>query len=341
MEQRLQENMHMHFETRMQAMEVSRKKSMEASNENTRTKLEALKNHVIPKMDHIQGTSETELKEIVENKNTLDMLIDTVQNISMQAKLNTRLFNFMYPSSSCRQAPNVSDTYMIKIGENSEPFQVFCEQNMFEGGWTVIQHRFNGSVDFYRNWTEYRNGFGALDGEFWLGLEYLHQITKTQPHELLVEVKDFPGNYGYAKYDGFEIGSESELYALKKLGRYSGTAGDSMRDNKDEKFSTFDRDNSKSNCAKQRRGAWWYYDCSSSNLNGRYQKTMGDTSAMSSNPPSSANRGNRRISLGKPFPGKVSSRLDRFRIDGAQARKDVGAYRRTLQGRKWRVDFPK
>jgi len=27
----------------------------------------------------------------------------------------------------------------------------------------------DGSVNFYRNWTDYASGFGSLTGEFWLG----------------------------------------------------------------------------------------------------------------------------------------------------------------------------
>ena len=33
----------------------------------------------------------------------------------------------------------------------------------------VFHRRINGSVDFYRNWTEYENGFRNVNDEFWLG----------------------------------------------------------------------------------------------------------------------------------------------------------------------------
>ena len=33
----------------------------------------------------------------------------------------------------------------------------------------VFQRRFSGDVDFNRNWTEYKQGFGDLDEEFLLG----------------------------------------------------------------------------------------------------------------------------------------------------------------------------
>ncbi|XP_050082119.1 fibroleukin-like [Anopheles aquasalis] len=176
--------------------------------------------------------------------------------------------------SSCKDVPsNVSDTYTIRTESDSEPFKVYCEQYKFGGGWIVFQYRHDGSLNFYQNWNEFRDGFGDLQKEHWLGLEKIHQITKRQRHELVIEMKDFNGTYKFARYDAFEIGSEKEQYILKSVGTYNGTAGDEMRYHNGKKFSTKDRDNDDKpyqNCARSREGAWWHGRCNDANLNGRY-----------------------------------------------------------------------
>ena len=55
-----------------------------------------------------------------------------------------------------------------------------CDMTSDGGKWMVIQHRINGSVDFYLNWTDYVNGFGDLEGEFWYGLENIHHLHHTR-----------------------------------------------------------------------------------------------------------------------------------------------------------------
>uniref|UniRef100_A0AAG5DAU4 Fibrinogen C-terminal domain-containing protein n=1 Tax=Anopheles atroparvus TaxID=41427 RepID=A0AAG5DAU4_ANOAO len=191
------------------------------------------------------------------------------------------------PFGSCGLEPSkVSGSYLIQLERSTNPFEVYCEQSAYGGGWTVIQHRTNGSVDFFRNWAEYREGFGSTTGEHWLGLERLHKMTSLHRHELMVETRDFKGNYGYAHYDVFQIGGESEHYALKELGSYDGNAGDAgdaLRYVVGQNFSTSDRDNDAwptVNCAVDRHGAWWYKDCGPSNLNGRYQNTNEDLEAI-------------------------------------------------------------
>uniref|UniRef100_A0A2M4CZR3 Putative ficolin n=1 Tax=Anopheles darlingi TaxID=43151 RepID=A0A2M4CZR3_ANODA len=179
--------------------------------------------------------------------------------------------------TSCKDITSkVSGIYFISVNNETEPFEVFCEQEKFGGGWLVVQHRFDGSVDFYRNWNEYKEGFGDLNKEFWLGLEKMHQITTARPHEIIFEIKDFSGNYGYARYDAFKIASESEQYRLT-IGKYSGTAGDSMGYSKGMKFSTKDRNNDQSSgqCAQYWEGAWWFKNCAHADLNGPYKNVVG------------------------------------------------------------------
>ncbi|XP_065934022.1 microfibril-associated glycoprotein 4-like [Magallana gigas] len=56
------------------------------------------------------------------------------------------------------------------------------------GGWTVIQRRVNGLVDFYRNWTEYKNGFGYADHEYWIGLNSLFfKLFKDNPGQIEID----------------------------------------------------------------------------------------------------------------------------------------------------------
>ncbi|XP_022234838.2 fibrinogen-like protein 1 [Drosophila obscura] len=150
-----------------------------------------------------------------------------------------------------------------------EPFQSRCDLSR----WTVIQRRINGSVNFNRKWKAYKDGFGDIRGEFFLGLEKIHLMTLTQPHELYIRLRDVNGTTKYARYDDFKVGSENEAYKLKSVGKFSGTTGDSLTYHLDGKFSTLDRDNdhaSKFNCAESHGGGWWFKNCAHSSLNGIY-----------------------------------------------------------------------
>ncbi|ALC41965.1 CG8642 [Drosophila busckii] len=183
-------------------------------------------------------------------------------------------------TNSCLSYGKTVGIHLIQLPE-FRPFLVPCEGRTAAGpGWMVIQRRYDGSVDFYRNWQAYRQGFGKLNAEFFLGLEKLHRLTSYQPHELYVSLRLFNGTTRFAFYDDFLIGSESEGYVLKLLGTYHGDASDAMRTHDKMKFSTYDRDHDEfthMNCAEYHHGAWWYDFCSRSNLNGKYFKAGTDS----------------------------------------------------------------
>ena len=168
----------------------------------------------------------------------------------------------------------VSGVYSIFSSQN-QLIQVYCDMETDGGGWTVFQRRQDGSVDFNRNWTDYKNGFGNINGEFWLGLDYIHWLLSLSKsgNELRVDLGDSQGNRAYAKYSTFSVGDESTKYVLGVSG-YSGNAGDSLAYHNGMKFTTKDQDNDLSvsgNCAIFYHGAWWYSGCYDSNLNEGYQ----------------------------------------------------------------------
>ena len=140
------------------------------------------------------------------------------------------------------------------------------------GGWTVFQRRVDDSVDFYRNWADYEEGFGDLKGNYWLGLANIHRLTPTDDSTLRIELGDFEGNKRFAKYNQFQILDADSKYALIVQG-YSGDADDSLTYHNTMKFSTKDSDSdlhSTSNCATEFKGAWWFNRCLYSDLNGQY-----------------------------------------------------------------------
>ena len=85
----------------------------------------------------------------------------------------------------------------------------------------MFQKRIDGSVDFYRDWAEYKSGFGNLNGEFWLGLHKIYCLTNSERYQLRVHLEDIEGKTAYAEYDMFAVTSERTKYQLS-LGTYSG-----------------------------------------------------------------------------------------------------------------------
>ncbi|XP_078700611.1 microfibril-associated glycoprotein 4-like isoform X2 [Branchiostoma floridae x Branchiostoma belcheri] len=170
-----------------------------------------------------------------------------------------------------------SGVFSIKPAHVNDPISVYCDQTTEGGGWTVIQRRFDGSLEFFRRMGAYYHGFGDSSGEYWLGLDNIHHITAQNAYELYIELEDWSGNVKFARYSSFSVGPCCD-YTLS-VGGYSGTAGDgfSLSDssytNNGMKFSTRLHDQG-TYCSGSRAevygGGWWYGSNSYSNLNGPY-----------------------------------------------------------------------
>ncbi|XP_074526354.1 fibrinogen C domain-containing protein 1-like [Halichoeres trimaculatus] len=166
--------------------------------------------------------------------------------------------------------------YSVFPTHDPDGFMVFCDMTTDGGGWTVIQRREDGSVNFFRGWDAYRDGFGKTTGEHWLGLQRIYSLTRSGGYELRIDMADFDNATAFAQYGDFSVGRDSvnpeeDGYPLI-VDEYSGTAGDSLLKHSGMRFTTKDRDQdqSENNCAAYYQGAWWYRNCHTSNLNGQY-----------------------------------------------------------------------
>ncbi|XP_035696534.1 fibrinogen C domain-containing protein 1-A-like [Branchiostoma floridae] len=176
------------------------------------------------------------------------------------------LFPLLYWTSTVHDG-----IFPIKPRSSADHFDVYCDMTTDGGGWTVIQRRVEGRLNFDRYWADYEDGFGRVEGEHWLGLDKIYNLTSQNSYELYVELGDWEGNFAHAKYATFSIGDESTDYTLH-IGGYSGDAGDSLDYSNGMKFSAtnMDNDESSSHCAQVYSGGWWYGNCAYSVLNGPY-----------------------------------------------------------------------
>ena len=89
----------------------------------------------------------------------------------------------------------------------------------------------DGTVDFYRNWANYKLGFGQPQAEHWLGNDNLNILTNIhKENEMRVDMESLANEKAFAQYTNFSIAPEVENYKLR-IGGYvaSSTAGESKR----------------------------------------------------------------------------------------------------------------
>eukprot|EP00063_Salmo_salar_P089605 XP_014064440.1 PREDICTED: fibrinogen gamma chain-like [Salmo salar] len=243
--------------------------------------------------DHsqLQGTLESNKKRMLDLKQMsiqLDQKCQDPCKDTVEIKPTT--------GKDCQDIANkgakTSGLYYVKPLMAKEQFLVYCEIDSFGRGFTVLQRRRDGSVDFNKDWVQYKEGFGYLSPddttEFWLGNEKMHLLSTQSsiPYVLRIELTDWVGNKKYADYAMFKVGAEVDMYRLTYAYYYGGDAGDAFdgfdfgEDPSDKfytshngmQFSTSDKDNDKfqGNCAMQDGSGWWMNRCHAAHLNGKY-----------------------------------------------------------------------
>ncbi|KAF7701279.1 fibrinogen like 1B isoform X1 [Silurus meridionalis] len=216
--------------------------------------------------------------ESKQDNETLPTLPSTGGNLLVHDRDCSELFDRLRPESGF---------YRIRPDTTLEPFLVYCDMED-GGGWTVVQKRRNGKVDFNRDWDQYKNGFGHFKSskdEFWLGNDHIHNLLNRGQKVMKIDLMDWNGEKTYVMYDNFRVADEKDKYRLY-FGMYSGRAGDALSggSNMVEQwsashsgmpFSTKDQDNDRylqGNCAVENKGGWWYNRCHAANLNGKFYR---------------------------------------------------------------------
>ena len=176
-------------------------------------------------------------------------------------------YGFKFTTSGPSGVYNITDF----CGACKHVVEAYCDADTAGGGWLVVQRREDESarVDFNRDWKDYEDGFGDLNGEFWYGLTPLYCLTNQGQWELRFDFTLTTGGKGYLSYSSFKVGPPSSNYQLSISG-YNGTASKdplTTHNLNGMQFTTKDRDNDKwsRNCAIHyvgNAGGWWYNACS-------------------------------------------------------------------------------
>ncbi|KAM4037581.1 fibroleukin [Anomaloglossus baeobatrachus] len=253
----------------------SKMKKMSISLKNARTQINNLQ-------DQMEKMSMNNVDDYIDRKianlsSTLDNVNKCSDNCQAKEGITDIQIFFKDCSDYYKMGKRLSGIYQVMPDPRNKTFEVFCDMESMGGGWTVVQSRKDGRISFNRTWDEYKNGFGNLSGEFWLGNDRLHLLSKSSNMILRIELEDFKGIKEYATYDQFYVANEYLKYKLSVNG-YSGTAGDALHFSKqynhDQKFfTTPDKDNDRypsGNCGAYYSSGWWFDACMSANLNGKY-----------------------------------------------------------------------
>lgn len=179
----------------------------------------------------------------------------------------------------CRNPTSCDDVYFtLKPGQHIVrvepedglgPITVLCDVVGRREIYTVFQKRFNGKVDFYRNFQDYENGFGSIDGEFWLGLRNIRRllVQNGDKNQLRVDMSVMGTDINYTRiYPSFSVGPAKD-YRLSVSGLYD--RGFGMSSNSWKPFSTFDHGLTHVASRHNRGAGWWFpEDHGYVNLNG-------------------------------------------------------------------------
>lgn len=182
-------------------------------------------------------------------------------------------------SQALSHGNNLNGAYLVKPKHAMEAFPVFCERSG-SNDYTVIQRRVNHKMDFNISWKRYKEGFGSVNRNFWLGFDQILTLMNNQTVELEVGLTcdlDTRGSFALETFqlDDLSIAGEEHEYEIQLP--IPGTTPGSQSEEEirssllglaGRPFSTHDRDSSSPGCRNTTSGGWWLdTQCDFGNLN--------------------------------------------------------------------------
>lgn len=231
---------------------------------------------IITKIFSLSASDIELIKDQIENKsNVVHDEVETISTLSTPPTVTTMKAESL--PRDCTEALELElPTGITTIRPTTEeyPKRVWCDQETDGGGWTIMLRRQPQpiQVDFSQNWDEYVQGFGDPEGEYWIGLETLYQVTKKNQYKLRIELQ-VDGEKAYSNYGTFRVGPDRRDYKLRVEDyNVSSTGGDALSYHSGRRFTTKDNDNDSApgeNCANiSGGGGWWYGYCYLANPTG-------------------------------------------------------------------------
>ena len=176
------------------------------THQNTVTQMANLQSQALDQMVSVLQTQSQQLENISTSLTTMVTQLTTLNGCASTVK--TPL------DCSGISRTLTAGVYAIQPNESFDSFNVYCDMDTDEGGWTIFQRRFDGSIDFFLGWDDYEQGFCNVWGEYWLGLQQIHRLTSSGRWTLCIDMEDFDGNVKYAQYEDFQIGDVASFYKL-------------------------------------------------------------------------------------------------------------------------------
>ncbi|NXX69775.1 ANGL7 protein, partial [Spizella passerina] len=150
--------------------------------------------NVVMQVMELEGSTkqmESRLVDAESKYSQMNNQIDIMQLQAAQMVTQTSAVDAVYDCSSLYQRNyRISGVYKLPPDEflGIPDLEVFCDMETDGGGWTVIQRRKVGLTSFNRDWKQYKEGFGNIRGDFWLGNENIYRLSR-RPTVLRVELE--------------------------------------------------------------------------------------------------------------------------------------------------------